>query len=110
MDDEDLGFPRRDVGDVKEVNVVLGKGHHGLVAGAKRSLLDIGPSERGRVGRRLCFHVEEEEIGPRDGIEDVGVVVEDGCEVGGVELAGGDGLLGPGLLGGIVNVDRGGVG
>ena len=90
VDDEDLGVPCGNVGDIKEVNVVLGEGHHRLVAGAERGLLDIGPGERGRVGRRLCSHIQEEEVRARDGIEDVGVVVENSSEVGGVQLASGD--------------------
>ena len=106
VDDEDLSFSRGNVGDVEEVNVVLSKGHDGLVAGAEGGLLDIGPGERGRVGRRLCLHVEEEEIRPRDGIEDVGVVVEDGIEVRRVELARGDRLSAPGLRGCVENVHR----
>lgn len=106
VNDEDLSFSSRDVEYIKEVDVVLSKRHHRLVAGAERSLLDIGPGECSRVGCRLCSHVQVEEIRSGDGVEDVGVVVKDGSEIGCVELASSDGLLRPGFLGGVINVHR----
>ena len=120
VDDEDVCLPRLEARHVEEVDVVLREGHHRRVARrVEARLAYIRPRQR-RAGRRVRGRgdggeVEEEELAGGERVEDVGVVVEDGFVVGGVEGwrgggGGGDGLLGPGLGAGVVDVDGGGVG
>ena len=122
VDDEDVCLARLEARHVEEVDVVLREGHHRRVPRrVEARLAHIRPRQRRAPGRRRGVgsgsdggEVEEEELARGERVEDVGVVVEDGFVVGGVERGGTgrgrDGLLGPGLGAGVVDVDGGGVG
>ena len=59
VNDEDLRVTLINVGDVKEVDVVLSEGHHGLVGVIEASRLDVVPG--GTVlGSSLVTHVQGE--------------------------------------------------
>lgn len=110
VDDEDVSRARRNVGNVQEVDVVLGEGHDGLVVSGVGRLLDVSPLERGRVRGVEVAHVEEVDLVVGERVEDVRVVVKDGVEGLDVELAGVHGLGGPRLGASIVEVHVRGVG
>jgi hypothetical protein len=62
VDDEDVCLAGGCARHVKEVNVVLGEGHSGLVRRAVRSHLEVGPSEGRAVGGLEEAHVKVEEL------------------------------------------------
>lgn len=62
VNDEDLRITCGCIRDVQEMNVVLGKSHHGLVGGVIWGCLGIDPGECGGVGSFEVTHVEEEDF------------------------------------------------
>ena len=94
VDDEDVCLARLEARlearHVEEVDVVLREGHHRRVARrVEAGLAYIRPRQR-RTGGRVGSggdggEVEEEELAGGERVEDVGVVVEDGFVVGGIE-------------------------
>lgn len=86
------------------MNVVLREPHNRLIVGGEGRGLDIIPVQRGGVGSFEVAHVQEEDLVVGDRIEDVRVVVEDGVEGENVEGTDVDGLGGPRLGAGVIDV------
>lgn len=108
MDDEDVRIPGGGPWDVDEVNVVLGESHYGVIVPVRR-LGHVRPAEGSRVGSSQAVHVQEEELALGYGVEDVGVMVEDGIIRSGIEGARSGRLCSPGFGGGVEDVHVGGV-
>ena len=51
VNDEYVRRSGRDARDIKEVDVVLSQGHHGLIAGWVRGLFSVDPCKRCAIGR-----------------------------------------------------------
>ena len=70
---------------------------HGLIGGMGRQVwfLYISPRNRGRLCSFKRTHVEGIQIGVGVRIEDIGVMVENGCKVGRVKLTWGGFLSRP---------------
>lgn len=94
--------------NIDKVDVVLGKSHYGVIVAVGR-LGHVCPREGGGVGSSQAVHIQEEEPALRDGVEDVGIVVEDGIIRSGIERAGSGRLCGPGFGGGVEDVHVGGI-
>lgn len=68
VNDEDVCRSGRDIRNVEEMDVVLSKGHHGLVAGRVWDLLIIDPRDRRAVSCLEQTHVQREHVSVGEGI------------------------------------------
>lgn len=114
--DEDLGFTSWNPRNTQKVDMVLREGHNGLVRvrgfpGCKVGCLNVNPRNGFGRGGFQESHVEPEEFLVGIGVKDVGVVIEDGTYVGGIERRATSkcalcrrSLGRPGFCGGVVDV------
>jgi len=109
VDDEDVFLARAEIGNIKEVDMVVGDDHNGVVTAGVGSVADVVPGESATGRSLLLAHIEIPELVCAHGVENVGIMVKDSGKVGRVEAVGGDLLGGPGLGGRVVNIDVGGV-